>query len=176
MPRDRLDVAFLSPPVAKRTRSGRPMVIRPPGGDEIRAQYAAVFAAVRVNTIQLEPDLVRYLVHWLGDLIRIKQQPGQPGVPEGLVAAQKALAEAHAAVSDSRRQEQNRGVAAEIVALPHDADVGTAEAAAELGISADAVRWHFRKGNLDGRRVGRQLMVSARSIENLKRRKAERSA
>lgn len=141
--------------------------------DRLRAQCPGIFSAVRVDAIQLEPDLVRCLVHWLGDFIRLKQQPGQPGVPEGVIAAQTALAEAYAAVSGSRRREQGAVEAVGIVISGHDdAFVGTAEAAAALGISPDAVRWHWRKGNLDGRKVGRQLMVSTASIENLKTKRS----
>lgn len=145
-------------------------------GDEMRERYPAIFAAVQAKTISVDLDLVRYIVHWLGDYARLKQQPGQPGVPEGVVAAQTALAEAHAAVSDSRRDEADRPIAAEILVSGHGPSVGTAEAAAALGISADGIRWHCRNRNLESRKVGRQLMVTTASIENYKRRKAERSA
>ncbi|ORV61486.1 hypothetical protein AWC03_09815 [Mycobacterium europaeum] len=138
--------------------------------DDIRARYPGIFAAVRLNTIPIDLDLVRYIVHWLGDYARLKQQPGQSGVPEGVLAAQRALAEAYAAISDSRRREADRPMATEFLISGHDARVGTDEAAAELGVSADTVRWHYRKGNLDGRKVGRQLMVTVASIETLKAR------
>jgi hypothetical protein len=144
--------------------------------DDLRAQYPGIFSAVRANVIQVEPELVRFIIHWLGDYIRLKQLPGQPGIPEGVVAAQGALAEAHASASNSRQREQECPTAPVSLVSGYESCVGTAEAAAALGISADTVRWHYRKANLDGRRVGRQLMVTTASIENLKRRKAERSA
>lgn len=141
--------------------------------DEMRAQYPGIFAAVRLTAIPVERDLVRYLVHWLGDYIRLKQQPGQPGVPEGVVAAQHALADACIPGHDSRQHESERSAAVEILLSGHDVRVGTAEAAAELGISPDAVRWHCRHGNLDAKRVGRQLMVTTSSILNYKQRRNE---
>lgn len=145
-------------------------------GDEMRERYPEIFAAVRAKSISVDLNLVRCIVYWLGDYARLKQQPGQSGTPEGVVAAQAALAEAHAAVSDSRRDEADRAMAAEFVLSGHDTCVGTDEAAAALGISADGVRWHCRKGNLESRKVGRQLMITTASIENYKCRKAERSA
>jgi len=146
-------------------------------GDEMRVQYPGVFAAVRVNTIQIEPDLVRYIIHWLGDYIELKRQPGQPGVPEFVVAAQTALAEAHGASSDSRQREQDCLDGAEIVISGHeDTYVGTADAAAALECTADNVRQHCRNGNLKSCKVGRQVMVTTASIEDYKRRRAERSA
>jgi Helix-turn-helix domain len=144
--------------------------------DEMRERYPGIVAAVQTGLIVVEPALVRCLVHWLGEYTRLKRLPGQSGVPEGVVAAQAALAEAYAATSASRQREQQDLAAAEIVVSGYDAWVGTAEAAAELGISADGVRWHCRHGNLESRRFGRQWMVTAASIEDFKSRKAERSA
>lgn len=141
-----------------------------------RDRYRAIFAAVRADSIAVDPGLVRLLVHWLGDLARLKQSPGQPGVPEGLVAAQCALAEAVALVGDSRRRESGGvGVGVDI-SFEHDRSMGTAEAAAELGVSPDTVRWHCRRGSLDGRKVGRQLMVTAASVEALKRSRERKGA
>jgi excisionase family DNA binding protein len=140
--------------------------------DDLREQYPRIFGAVRANMIQLEPELVRYLVHWLGDYIRIKAQPGQSGVPDGVAAAQLALAEAHASASNSScRHESVSLMAPESLVSSYEA-IGTAEAAAVLGISADAVRWHCKQGNLEHRRVGRHLMITKSSVENYKHRKA----
>lgn len=144
------------------------------GGDEINDRYPGIFAAVRVNTISIDLDLVRYIVHWLGDYVRLKQRPGQPGAPDGVIAAQRALAEAYAAMCDSRWRERDGLGAPELVAFEHEQQVGTAEAAAELGVSADTVRWHCRAGNLEFRRVGRQLMILVSSLESLKARLSER--
>jgi hypothetical protein len=142
--------------------------------DEMRERYPAIFAAVRVNAIPVDVDLVRYLVHWLGDYARLKQSPGQPGVPEGLVPAQTALAEAVAVVSDSRRREQDGLGAPEVVAFEYEQCTTPTDAAATLGLSPDTVRWHRRRGNLDGRRVGRSWLVSTASVEALKTRLDER--
>ncbi len=142
--------------------------------DGMRERYASLFESVRTDSITLTPDVARLLVHWLGDYARLKQQPGQPGVPEGLAATQCALAEAVARVGDSRRREQDGLGEPEAVAFEHEQCMGTAEAAAELGVSADTVRWHCRKGNLDGKRVGRQLMVTGSSVEALRVRLTER--
>lgn len=144
-------------------------------GDELRTRYPGIFEAVRADFIPVSRDLVKAVVHWLGDYARLKQQPGQPGVPEGVAAAQRALAEAYAATS-SRQREQERVDAAGLVLSGHESYVGTTDAAAELGMPTDAVRWHCRRGNLEHTKVGRQLMVSTAAIEDFKRRKAERSA
>lgn len=141
--------------------------------DDIQAK---IDAAVRpVTAIELHPDLARCIIHWLGRYIEFTRQPGQPGVPVMLMETQKALADAVAAIDNSRQRELDRSLTPETIISGHDRRVGTDEAAAELGISADAVRWHCRKGNLDGRRVGRQVMVAVSSIEDFKRRRAERS-
>jgi DNA-binding CsgD family transcriptional regulator len=63
---------------------------------------------------------------------------------------------------------------AQLIALTSEACIGTAEAAEILGMSADSVRWHCRNGNLDGRRMGRQVVITAESIEALKARRAEK--
>jgi hypothetical protein len=147
-------------------------------GDELRERYPGIFAAVRTGLTGIEPELLRMLVFWLGDYAYLKQRPGQPGVPEGVVAAQQALAEAHAAASnsrsDSRQREQKCLPASEFVLSGHDSWVGTSAAAALLGISADGVRWHCRRGNLESRKVGRQVMVSMASIESLRAHLDER--
>ena len=51
--------------------------------------------------------------------------------------------------------------------------LSTSEAALLLGISADAVRWHCRRGNLVSRRAGGRVVVSAASVEDMRE---ERSA
>lgn len=61
-----------------------------------------------------------------------------------------------------------------LIALGADDCIGTAEAAEQLGIPADAVRWHYRSGNLKGRKIGRQVLITAASIEVLKARRAEK--
>lgn len=140
------------------------------GCDDQRELYPAIFAAVRVGLISIEAPLLRLVIHWLGDYARLKQQPGQAGVPEGLPAALTALAEAYAAVSDSRQRQEFCADAAGVVRSGYDLELGTTEAAAELGISAGGVRWRCAHGNLEHRKVGRQLMISTASIKRLKSR------
>jgi hypothetical protein len=122
--------------------------------------------------VQINPSVARRLVEWLGELAEIRRRTnGCP--PIGLVEVQQALAEAVAGGGDSRQREPEGLAAAEILGLNRDTEITTAEAAAQLGIPADLVRWHCRRGNLDSRKVGRQHMVTVASIENYKRRKAE---
>lgn len=139
--------------------------------DEVRARMAAAIQRVDVDGILITTDVARLLVRWLGRLTEItRQRNGCP--PLGLVELQGALTDECAA--DSRRREQDGLGARELVAFDHEQQyVWPPEAAAELGVSADTVRWHFRKGNLDGRKFGRQLMVTAASVEALKTRLSE---
>ena len=124
----------------------------------------------RIDSVVISVDAARLVVHWLGQLAEItRQRNGCP--PEGLVEFQHAIAEE--LVADSRRREQDGLGEPEAVAFEHEQCMGTAEAAAELGVSADTARWHCRKGNLDGRKFGRQLMVTAASVEALKTRLSE---
>jgi hypothetical protein len=141
-------------------------MVRSMAGDEMRERFPGIFDAVRrVDGVQISPDFTRVLVHYLGQLSRIYGQ--QNGcAPADLVAAQHALAEAVVA-HDSRRHEVKSVCAPNALGSGHDL-VDTETAAAMLGLKADTVRWHFRQGNLHGRRVGRQLMVSLASIESLK--------
>jgi Helix-turn-helix domain len=129
-------------------------------------------AVQRVDAIQISPDLARLLVHWLGQLAKVKERTN--GCASGeLVAAQNALAEACFAAGYWRESESERAAAAEILISGHeDMHVSTAEAAAALGITANGVRWLCGQGRLSGRKVGRQVMVTASSVEDYKQRKA----
>jgi hypothetical protein len=144
------------------------------------ARRSAISDAVRrVNVVQLDPELVRVVVHWLGRYSDLTTQRFGC-LPDGLADVQYALAEACADDSgeDSRLRELSAAVGHRVLLSEHEHDVrvDTAAAAAQLAIPVDSVRWHCRRGNLDGCRVGRQLMISVSSIENLKSRRAERSA
>lgn len=139
--------------------------------DEVmRANIAA--AVQRVDVIQVSVDAGHLLVHWLGQLADIGRHRNGCA-PIGLIEVQQALAEAVAGGGDSRQREPEGLAAAEILGLNRDTEITTAEAAAQLGLPADSVRWHCRRGNLDSRKVGRQHMVTVASIESYKRRKAE---
>ncbi|WP_139043255.1 helix-turn-helix domain-containing protein [Mycobacterium lentiflavum] len=121
----------------------------------------------RVDAIELAADVGRLVVHWLGDYAEIKRQR-YGCTPEGVVAVQHALAAAIVSDGDSRQHEAE-GLGLTGVLL--SAYVDTAVAAQRLGLTADAVRWHCRRGNLASRRVGRQLMVSTESISDFKSRR-----
>jgi hypothetical protein len=126
---------------------------------------SAIRAAVeRVDRIQMTTDLGRMLVHWLGNYAELARQR-YGCTPQGLIETQHAIAEA--VVGDSRQREVKRSALQELLLSGHGSDVDTARAADLLGITADSVRWHCRKGNLVFHRVGRQMMISAASIENL---------
>ncbi|WP_136245914.1 helix-turn-helix domain-containing protein [Mycobacterium intracellulare] len=140
-------------------------------GDDVQAKVSAALRPVAGMVVP--GDLAALIARWLGDYAQFRRQPGQSGVPILLLEVQHAFAEYGAAASDSRQRERDGLGASELVAFEGDAWMGTAEAAAELGISADTVRWHCRKGNLDGRRFGRQLMITLASLESLKARLSE---
>jgi Helix-turn-helix domain len=136
------------------------------GNESIRA------AVQRVDAIQISPDLARVIVHWLGQLAKVCER--QNGCAPGeLVAVQKALAEAYAGGGNWRQSESERLAEREFLISGHDETyVGTAEAAAWLGITANGVRWLCGQGHLESKKLGRQVMVTTSSIESYKQRKA----
>jgi len=120
----------------------------------------AKLAVQRVDAVQISPQAARFLVHCLGRLAAVLGQ--QNGcAPEALVTLQHALAEP-----------ESPG-ASDLLPLGYEL-VDTETAANMLGLKADSVRWHRRRGNLESRKVGRQLMITVASIENLKVRLTER--
>lgn len=132
-----------------------------------------IAAAVRpVGGVLLSADAARLLVHWLGQLAALTQSRNG-AAPHGLIAVQHRLAEAAAAAGSRRREQDGLGVP-EVVAFEHERYTTPTDAAAALGISPDTVRWHRRRGNLEGRRVGRSWLISTASVESLKVRLDER--
>lgn len=129
-------------------------------------------AVRRVNVVQLEPSLVRMLVFWLGKYAELAEQR-YGSKPEGVVEVQSALAEAYVA-GDSRQHEQDHRMAPEAITSGCDSWIGTAEAAEILGCTADNVRDHRRRGNLESRQGGRPYMISVASVERLKARLTKR--
>jgi hypothetical protein len=128
-------------------------------------------AVQRVDAIQISPGMARLLVHWLGQLAKAQQRTN--GCASGeLVAAQNALAEACFAAGHCAQRESERAAATEILISEHEPYISTAEAAAALGKTANGVLWLFNHGHLSGRKVGRQVMVTASSVEDYKQRKA----
>jgi Helix-turn-helix domain len=141
---------------------------------ELSGEQRSVIAAAvqRVDGVLVSTDLARVLVHWLGQLAKAQQRNNGCASSE-LVAAQNALAEACFAAGHCAQRESERAAAAEILISGHeDMHVSTAEAAAALGITANGVRWLCGQGRLSGRKVGRQVMVTASSVEDYKQRKA----
>jgi hypothetical protein len=137
-------------------------------GDEMRQRYPAIFAAVRrVDDVQISLDFTRVLVHYLGELSKkCVQENGC--APEDLIASQHVLVEA--VVADGSRRREAEWVCAPSGLLSGYDLVGTEAAAKMLGLKADTVRWHCRKGNLEYCTVGGRIMVSVASIESLKAR------
>lgn len=103
---------------------------------------ANITAAVRrVDTIQIDPDLVRIVVHWLGQYADLAtQRHGCP--PEGLTEVQYTLAEACAASKNSRQHQLEHLAATQPLTSGYDSECDTSEAAALLGITASGVRYH----------------------------------
>jgi hypothetical protein len=129
-------------------------------------------AVQRVDSVHITLEAARFIVHCLGRLAEmLARQNGCP--PETLVIVQHALAEACAIPS---RQHDLRGsTGLEVVPSGHgQPEVGTDEAAAALRCTSDNVRRHCREGNLASRKVGRQYMITAASLESLKTRLDER--
>jgi hypothetical protein len=140
-----------------------------PASSDLRERISA--AVKRVDVIQLDLDVARLVIHWLGKLAEYEtQRNGCP--PHGLAEVQSALAESCAS-GNARQHEDFTPGDAEILGFNRDMEITAAEAAARLGIRADLVRWHCRQGNLAARKAGRQYMVSVSSVENYKRRKAD---
>ena len=141
------------------------------GADDIKAQLAADIQHLE-NAWFVSPRLLRMILEFLGDHAKVLAQRNGCA-PALLVATQHAVAEKIAA-TDSRQRQRQGSVAAEIVASAYEPEVGTDEAAAALGITDSGVRWHITRGNLVSRKVGRQHMVTVRSLEGLKLRLDER--
>jgi Helix-turn-helix domain len=47
-------------------------------------------------------------------------------------------------------------------------------AAAVLGVKPTTVRWHYKNGNLAGRKVGESLMINSESLEQFRAHRAEK--
>ncbi|MCV7100912.1 MULTISPECIES: hypothetical protein [Mycobacterium] len=123
-----------------------------------------------VNGTWISPYMTKRIVRWLGDYIDYKRRGA--GIPEGLIEAQRMLAEAYAATGRNSRQQEPECSMAAAQLLSGCEVIDTAAAAAELGCTADNVRQHWRKGNLEGRKVGRQLMITVSSLQDYKSRRS----
>lgn len=137
--------------------------------------YSRIRAAIRSDVIVIEPDLARLLVHWLGDYARLASVH-RPGVPEGLAAAQSALAEAVA--SQSGRPERNSELGAPAVAsgpMRRNCDwLSTPEAGLELGLRTDTVGLLCRRGELAARKAdGRHYLIHRSDLDAYRLRREE---
>jgi Helix-turn-helix domain len=143
------------------------------GGPELAQRSAIAGAVQRVDGVVIRTDLARLIIHGLRGYTELATQ--RYGVaPEWVADVQYGLAESLAdtrqheppTCDNSRQRELSSLKAAEI--LDSSQEFTTAEAAAALRISADLVRYHCRKGNLQRRKVGQQVMVSRSSVESFK--------
>jgi hypothetical protein len=132
---------------------------------DARERIAA--AVHRVDTIQISPDVGRLIVHWLGGYAKLAQ--ARYGcLPEGLADATYALAEACAAHIDSQRASIEAIPALEMSEL-----VTVKAAAAAIGVKETTVRWHYKRGNLAGRKVGQTLMINEQSLAEFRANREE---
>lgn len=115
--------------------------------------------------VLVSADAAQVITFWLGQYAKLCAERNG-AVPNGLPELQRALAESAAG---SRQRECGAGV--ELPALPfvHEAELTTDEAAEQLGITPDAVRWHCRRQNLASRRVGRSFVIPASAVEEFAR-------
>lgn len=139
-----------------------------PASSDLRERISA--AIQRVDSVQISADVGRLLVHWLGQHAEwAKQRYGC--APDGIEDVQYALAEAVAGGVDSHR------ASIEAIPAPLVSDlVEVRHAAAVLGVKPTTVRWHYRSGNLSGRKVGETLMIDSHSLEQLRARREGMSA
>jgi hypothetical protein len=123
---------------------------------DLRERISA--AVQRVDAVQITPDVGRLLVHWLGQHAEwAKQRYGC--APEGLEDVQYALAEAVARGIDSHGASMDATLPVEMSGL-----VEVKAAAAAIGVKETTVRWHYKRGNLSGRKVGQTLMINECSL------------
>jgi excisionase family DNA binding protein len=125
-----------------------------------------------VVAVLVPPDDAEYLVQVISYIEAANKRQGGVQLSARLVSIRHRLA---AAVRDVTHADASTEVPAahQLIALTSEACIGTAEAAELLGITVDAVRWHYRNGNLEGRKMGRQVVITAESIDALKARRAE---
>jgi hypothetical protein len=122
-----------------------------------------------VDAVLVPHQAAAYLVKLIDYLIELGRREG--GAPSAdLVEIRNALV-VSARVTTRADTRTNAAVAQSVLHLAADACVDTADAAETLGITPDTVRWHWRKGNLEGRKMGRQLVITVASVERLKARR-----
>jgi hypothetical protein len=131
----------------------------------VAQQSAAIAAAVQqLDCIGISRDLVRVLVHYLGDYaVILAQRNGCP--PDGVAAVQAVLAEACAG---SRTREDSAPVAGDAPELNRETLFDTAAAARMLGLDATTVTLHCRAGRL-GQKVGRDWVIQKCELEAFRR-------
>jgi hypothetical protein len=128
----------------------------------------------RLDVVALHADVARVVVFWLGRYAKLAEQ-ANGCIPAGLVEAQHAIAEAVAAVGDSRPRECSRIAGWDIADWERDELMDTTAAAAHLGLKPTTVTLHCRAGRL-GQKVGREWVIRASELEVFQRERVERGA
>jgi len=140
---------------------------------DVRSRIGA--AVQRVDAVLVSADVGRVLVHWLGQLAEVTVQRNGCA-PAGLVEVQGALAEAVAAVGDSRVREPCDVLASEVLALGQEPVVNVGDAARMLDLKPDTVRLMCRRGKLGAKKVAGRWFPAVAAVQNQLRRRVERSA
>jgi hypothetical protein len=133
-------------------------------------QLAAIAAAVQqLDCIGINRDLIRVLVHYLGDYAAIlTQRNGCP--PDGVAAVQRVLAEACAG---SHRCEDDVISALEVEDSDRDVLLDTATAAEMIGIKRTTILLHCGNRKL-GQKIGREWVIRLDELKRFQRDRLER--
>jgi hypothetical protein len=125
--------------------------------------------------VQLSVRASRMVVHFLGELAEITRQRNGCA-PIGLVELQHSIAEAAAAIGDSRRRDSEALPAPEVLALAQEPTISVKEAARMLKLQPDSVRLMCRRRTLDAEHVEGRWFPRLAAVQEMLRRRAERSA
>lgn len=133
--------------------------------DDRRAKISA--AVRRVDVIQIDADMGRMLLCWLGSYAKLVEQRNGC-LPDGLADAIYALAEACAARTDSH------GASVDAVLPQLVSNLVTVQAAADLlGVRPTTVRYHYKTGSLSGTKTGTALMIDTTSLAEFRAKREE---
>ncbi|OBJ43109.1 hypothetical protein A5621_00855 [Mycobacterium colombiense] len=129
-------------------------------------------AVQRLDVVAMNADLARLVVFWLGRYAELAAQRNGC-VPEGLVEAQHALAEAAVGVGDSRQREYEASMAAGVLAFGEDTVMNAEAAAQMLRLKPDTVRLMCRKGSLAAKKVAGRWFPDVVAVEEMARERAD---
>jgi hypothetical protein len=139
------------------------------GDDAIRR------AIRRVDVVQIDVNLGRAIVFWLGRYAELAEQ--RYGCrPENLTEVQQALAEECARGGDSRQRELEAAGVVDVLAFDGQAVIDTATAAELLGITPSGVTFKCREGQLAAVKRGRQWWPYMAAVQQEVLQRRERSA